>query len=31
MIDKWSKQNLIKELEYVKNGDNLFIDERGKN
>ncbi len=29
MINKWSKQNLIKDLEYVKNGENLFIDNRG--
>jgi|TARA_B110000027_G_scaffold84684_1_gene89877 nucleoside-diphosphate-sugar epimerase len=30
MIFKWSKQNLIKELEYVRDGGNEFIDERGK-
>ena len=30
MILKWSKQNLIKELEHVRDGDNEFIDERGK-
>ena len=29
MIQKWSKQVLIKELEHVKDGENLFIDERG--
>ena len=29
MIQKWSKQDLIKDLEYVKNGENLFIDDRG--
>ena len=29
MIQKWSKQNLIKDLEYVKDGENLFIDKRG--
>ena len=29
MIQKWSKQNLIKDLEHVKNGENLFIDNRG--
>jgi len=29
MIQKWSKQNLIKELEHVKDGENLFVDERG--
>ena len=30
MIHKWSKQNLIKDLEHVKDGDNEFIDNRGK-
>ena len=30
MIGKWSKQNIIKELELVRDGDNLFVDERGK-
>ena len=30
MILKWSKQNLITDLEFVRNGDNEFIDERGK-
>jgi len=30
MIFKWSKQNLIKELEHVRDGDNEFIDKRGK-
>ena len=29
MIEKWSKQDLIKDLEYVKDGENLFIDDRG--
>ena len=29
MIQKWSKQDLIKDLEHVRNGDNLFVDERG--
>ena len=29
MINKWSKQNLIKDLEYIKDGENLFIDKRG--
>ncbi len=29
MIQKWSKQELKKDLEYVKNGENLFIDKRG--
>ena len=30
MIIKWSKQNLIKDLEHVRDGNNEFIDERGK-
>jgi nucleoside-diphosphate-sugar epimerase len=30
MINKWSKQNLIKDLEHVRDGNNEFIDERGK-
>ena len=30
MILKWSRQNFIKDLEYVKDGDNLFKDKRGK-
>ena len=29
MIHKWSKQNLIKDLEYIKDGENLFVDDRG--
>ncbi len=29
MIQKWSKQNLIKDLEHVKDGEDLFIDQRG--
>ena len=29
MIQKWSKQELIKDLEFVKDGENLFLDERG--
>ena len=29
MIEKWSKQDLIKDLEHVKGGENLFIDKRG--
>ena len=29
MIQKWSKQNLIKDLEHVKDGENLFVDARG--
>ena len=30
MIQKWSKQNLIKKLEFVKDGEDLFVDQRGK-
>ena len=30
MISKWSKQDLIKDLEHVRDGDNLYIDKRGK-
>ena len=30
MIAKWSKQNLIKDLEFVRDGDNEFVDSRGK-
>jgi len=30
MIFKWSKQNLIKDLEHVRSGNNEFIDARGK-
>ena len=30
MIDKWSKHNFIKDLEYVKDGENLYVDNRGK-
>jgi nucleoside-diphosphate-sugar epimerase len=30
MITKWSKQNLIKDLEHVRDGDNEYIDIRGK-
>mgnify|MGYP001456278717 CR=1 FL=1 len=29
MIEKWSKQNIKKDLEYVKDGENLFKDKRG--
>ena len=29
MIQKWSKQNLIKDLEHVKDGEDLFVDNRG--
>ncbi|MEK9959686.1 MAG: NAD-dependent epimerase/dehydratase family protein, partial [Pelagibacteraceae bacterium] len=30
MISKWSKQDLIKDLEHVRDGGNEFIDARGK-
>ncbi len=30
MIKKWSQQNLIKDLETVRDGEDLFIDKRGK-
>ncbi|MDC0426804.1 NAD-dependent epimerase/dehydratase family protein [Pelagibacteraceae bacterium] len=30
MVVKWSKQNLIKDLEHVRDGDNEYIDVRGK-
>ena len=30
MITKWSKQNIIKDLEFVKDGENEYIDSRGK-
>ena len=30
MIEKWSRQNLKKDLEYVNNAENIFIDNRGK-
>ena len=30
MISKWSKQNLIKDLEHVRDGDNEYVDVRGK-
>ena len=29
MIQKWSNQNLIKDLEHVRDGNNLFVDDRG--
>ena len=29
MIQKWSKHNLIKDLEHVRDGKNIFIDNRG--
>ncbi len=30
MIEKWSKQDLKKDLEYVNSGEKIFIDKRGK-
>ena len=30
MIEKWSKQDLIKDLEHVRDGGNEYIDDRGK-
>ena len=30
MISKWAKQNLIKDLEHVRDGDNEYVDKRGK-
>ena len=30
MIQKWSKQKIVKDLEYVRNGENEYIDKRGK-
>jgi nucleoside-diphosphate-sugar epimerase len=30
MITKWSQQDLIKDLEHVRDGDNLFVDKRGR-
>ena len=30
MIEKWSKQNLNKDLEYVRDGQNEYVDKRGK-
>jgi len=30
MIQKWSKQNICKDLEYVKDGENIYADSRGK-
>ncbi len=30
MIQKWSKQSVVMDLEYVKDGENLYVDERGK-
>ena len=30
MITKWSQQDLIKDLEHVRDGEDLFVDKRGK-
>ena len=30
MIDKWSVQKINKDLEYVRDGHDLYIDKRGK-
>jgi len=30
MISKWSKKNLINDLEYIRDGENEYIDVRGK-
>ena len=30
MILKWSKKDIVKDLEYVKKGEDEFIDSRGK-
>ena len=30
MISKWAKQNLLKDLEHVRDGDNEYVDKRGK-
>ena len=30
MIEKWSKKKFIEDLEYVNDGENLFVDGRGK-
>ena len=30
MIQKWSQQKFVKDLEYVKDGENLYVDKRGK-
>ena len=30
MIEKWSQQDLIKDLEHIRDGGNEYIDERGK-
>ena len=30
MITKWSEQKIIKDLGYVKDGENLFVDKKVK-
>ena len=30
MIEKWSKQEFVENLEYVKDGENQYVDKRGK-
>ena len=30
MITKWSEQDFVEDLEYVRDGDNLYVDKRGK-
>ena len=30
MIEKWSNQELVKDLEYVRDGENEYVDSRGK-
>ena len=30
MIEKWSKQDLVKDLEYIRDGENEYVDSRGK-
>ena len=30
MISNWSKQNFIPDLEYVKDGENKYVDKRGQ-
>ncbi len=30
MIEKWSKQRLIKDIEFVQDGERLYVDKRGK-
>ena len=29
MIDKWSKKNFVKDLEQIRDGENLYVDNRG--